>query len=74
MAKRKPTKPTNKTSKKQEFIQSPAGYAVTGLVLWVLSYIFASMAIDTGSLLLWLATVVAFGWGIHRFVDAIKKR
>lgn len=67
MAKKK-----NKTPQHQllEFVQTPAGYTVTGLVLWVVGYYLLFVAIDSGSLLMWLATLVAFGWGLRRIIQA----
>jgi protein-S-isoprenylcysteine O-methyltransferase Ste14 len=64
----------SKKSRKQQtltFTQTPAGYVVTGLVLLVVAYYLLFVAIDTGSLLMWLGTLMAIVWGLRRIIQAI---
>lgn len=58
--------------------QTPGGYIVTGLIMWLVGYMLAILAIDSGSLLQWLGVIVAFVWGLVRIVEGtyqfIKKK
>lgn len=50
---------------------SPAGYITTGLIMWVLGYILGSLAIDSGSILQWIGTIIAFAWGLVRIIQGV---
>lgn len=65
-------KKSNKTNQNKAFIQSPAGYGLTGVLLLAMAYYLFILATDTGSLLVYLAMIIAFGWGVHRVIDGIK--
>jgi uncharacterized membrane protein len=58
-----------KAAKKVHPVQTPGGYIVTGLIMWVVGYMLAILAIDSGSLLQWLGVLIAFGWGLVRIVE-----
>lgn len=53
------------------FFRRPAGYFFTTAALWVVGYILASLAIDSGSLLQWGTAVLALGWGLVRLIQGI---
>lgn len=65
-----------KTSKAEATLRrqalSPAGYVVTGLIMWVIGYVLGSLAIDSGSNLQWLGTIVVFVWGLARIIQGIR--
>lgn len=60
------------TKKKQTKVhpaQTPHGYIVTGLIMWLVGYLLFILAVDSGSLLQWLGTLVAGVWGTVRIVE-----
>lgn len=67
-----------KTAKKLHPAQTPGGYIVTGLIMWVVGYLLSVLAVDSGSLLQWLGVIVALVWGLVRIVEGtyqfIKKK
>lgn len=72
-------KPAKKAKqKKLHPAQTPGGYMVTGLIMWVVGYLLTILAIDSGSLLQWLGVLVAFIWGFVRITEGtyqfIKKK
>jgi uncharacterized membrane protein len=54
-------------------VQTPGGYVVTGLIMWLIGYMLAILAIDSGSLLQWLGVLVALVWGFIRIVEGTYK-
>lgn len=50
-------------------VQTPLGYVITGLLMWLVGYLLSILAIDSGSLLQWLGVLVAFGWGLVRIIE-----
>jgi cytochrome c biogenesis protein CcdA len=63
--------PSNKNSD-FAFFRKPAGFFTTTLALWVVAYILASLAIDSGSILQWVAAIVAVVWGLVRLVQGLR--
>jgi uncharacterized membrane protein len=55
------------------FWQQPAGYFLTAVVLWIVGYILFSLAVDSGSILQWVGTLVAVIWGLGRFLQGVKR-
>lgn len=68
MAQSKKTSP-----KKLHPVQTPGGYVATGLIMWLVGYLLALLAIDSGSLLQWLGVLVALVWGFIRIVEGTYK-
>ena len=63
---------SKKTSqKKLHPAQTPGGYVITGLIMWLVGYLLAMLAIDSGSLLQWLGVLVALVWGLIRIVEGL---
>lgn len=62
-AKKKSTKP------KQHPVQTPLGYVVTGLLMWLVGYLLLILAVDSGSNLQWLGVFVAVIWGAIRIIE-----
>lgn len=75
MATKKPatkkSKPTAKTAVHP--VQTPGGYVVTGLLMWLVGYLLSLLAVDSGSLLQWAGVLVAFVWGFIRIVEGLYK-
>lgn len=60
------------TKKKQTKVhpaQTPHGYIVTGLIMWLVGYLLFILAVDSGSLLQWLGVLVAGIWGAVRIIE-----
>lgn len=72
MAKKTATKNVKKASLKN-FWPQPGGDFVSAAVLLALAYVLGSLAIDSGSLLQWLGTIVALGWAIGRLAQGAKE-
>lgn len=49
--------------------QTPGGYVVTGLIMWLIGYLLFLLAVDSGSLLQWLGVLVAIVWGSVRIIE-----
>jgi len=62
-------KSVKKTAKKLHPAQTPGGYIITGLIMWLVGYLLSILAIDSGSLLQWLGVFVALGWGFVRILE-----
>ncbi len=58
-----------KKAQKLHPAQTPGGYIVTGLIMWLVGYLLSLLAIDSGSSLQWLGVLVAFLWGLVRIVE-----
>lgn len=65
-----------KTSKAEQLLRkqamSPVGYITTGLIMWILGYALGSLAIDSGSNLQWLGTIIAAVWGLARIIQGVR--
>lgn len=70
-AKKTTKKKAQRKTKKQSIhpAQTPGGYVVTGLIMWLVAYLLSILAVDSGSLLQWLAVLVALVWGSVRIVE-----
>jgi len=53
--------------------QTPVGYIVTGVIMWVIGYVLFVLATDSASMLQWAGTLVAFAWGGVRIVQGIRR-
>lgn len=53
--------------------QTPGGYVVTGLIMWVIGYMLSVLAVDSGSLLQLAGTAIAFIWGSVRIIQGIVR-
>ena len=53
--------------------QTPSGYIITGLIMWIIGYLLSVLAVDSGSLLQWAGTAIAFIWGSVRVIQGIVK-
>jgi hypothetical protein len=74
----KNTKTTKKSTKKSVVTkphpaQTPAGYVITGLIMWLVGYLLFILAVDSGSLLEWLGVLIAAGWGFIRVSEGLYK-
>lgn len=62
-----------KTAKKKQVklhpAQTPGGYIITGLIMWLVGYLLFILAVDSGSLLQWAGVAVAIIWGAVRIVE-----
>lgn len=68
------TSPKKKTkSAKVHPAMTPLGYLVTGLAMWLMAYLIAILALQSGSLFQWLAALVALIWGLVRILEGIHK-
>lgn len=63
----------NTAKKHDNFLQQPIGYVASALILWIAGYILFSLAVDSGSILQWLGTIVAIVWGTVRFIKGIRR-
>jgi len=54
-------------------VMTPAGYVLTGLVMWLMAYLLVMLAVDSGSLLQWLGALVALVWGLVRILEGVHK-
>ncbi len=55
--------------------QTPFGYVITGLIMWLVGYLLSILAVDSGSLLQWAGVMVAAAWGTVRvFQGLIRAR
>jgi uncharacterized membrane protein len=65
-------------NKKTHPVQTPGGYIVTGLIMWLVGYLLFILAVDSGSLLQWAGVFVAVIWGLVRIIEGsyqlIKKK
>lgn len=66
-------KQTNKT-KRTLFLERPAVRICSGLLCFILAYVFISWAIDTGSLFDYALAVLLLLAGAREFFDVIKQR
>ena len=71
-------KPKKKTTKRVHPAQTPAGYVITGLLMWVVGYLLFILAVDSGSYLQWAGVFTALVWGFVRVIEGsyqyIKQR
>jgi len=49
--------------------QTPGGFIVTGLLMWLIGYLLFLLAVDSGSLLQWFGVLVALVWGFIRITE-----
>lgn len=64
-----PKKQSNKKQAQKHPAQTPGGYVVTGLIMWLVGYLLSILAVDSGSLLQWAGVIVAAVWGCIRIVE-----
>ena len=53
--------------------QTPAGFLVTGLLMWFVGYLLMTVAVQSGSLLQWLGVFLALSWGLIRVGEGLYK-
>ncbi len=53
--------------------QTPGGYIITGLIMWAIGYLLSILAVDSGSLLQWAGTAMAFIWGSVRVIQGVVR-
>lgn len=54
--------------------QTPLGYIITGFIMWIVGYALFVLATDSGSLIQWLLTIIAWIWGVVRIAQGIRAR
>jgi len=54
--------------------QTPLGYIITGFIMWIVGYVLFVLATDSGSLIQWLLTIIAWIWGVVRIAQGIRAR
>lgn len=68
----KQTKPA--TNKLASFFEKPAVRVAYGLLGLVLAYVFASWAIDSGSLLDYAIAILLLVFGLREIIGALRKK
>lgn len=64
-------------NKKIQWYQTKQGYALLALIMFAAAYVFASLAIDSGSLLQWTLAIVLLVTGVQnvgKLVWAVWKK
>jgi len=69
---KKTTKKTTKSARLHP-AQTPSGYLMTGLLMWLAGYLLLSLALESGNLLQWLGVFLAFIWGAIRMGEGFFK-
>lgn len=54
--------------------QTPGGYVVTGIIMWIIGYVLLSLAINSGSMFQWAGFLVALIWGGVRIAQGIRMK
>jgi len=62
-----------KKAAKVHLAQTPTGYLVTGLLMWIVGYLLLILALESGNLIQWLGVLLAFTWGLFRIVEGLYK-
>ncbi len=66
--------PSKKSTKnRQHPMQTPVGYFVAGLIMWLVGYLLSILAVDSGSLLQWLGVLIALIWGLVRIIEGLYR-
>lgn len=62
----------NKKGSKQQGIHGSISLFVSGLFLWVVAYVFFSLALGSASYWQWLLAIVSFIWGFKRIIQGFR--